>query len=107
MESKLPAYKQRGIPRIITIQGRELFYKDPPLKNDIYVYRCRKGTCKYFIKINKSNIDKFINNEKDIEFTETNTHTFPDEPNESGNILDNKEKKILGQKKKLKNQQLN
>ncbi len=31
MESKLPAYKQTGIPRIITIQGHESFYKDPPL----------------------------------------------------------------------------
>ena len=102
MESKLPAYKQRGIPRIITIQGRELFYKDPPLKNDIYVYRCRKGTCKYFIKINKSNIDKFINNEKDIEFTETNKHTCPDEPNESGNLLDNKGKKDIRTEKETK-----
>ena len=72
MESKISPYKLRGIPWIITIHGQELFYKYPPLKNNIYVYRCRKGTCKYFIKIDKSNVDKFINNKKQIKFTEIN-----------------------------------
>ena len=52
-----------NIPKRLTIKGNELHYKDPPLKNNIYRYRCRNGTCKYFIKINETNLKKVINNE--------------------------------------------
>ena len=68
MEENEPAYQKRGVPRIITIKGIDLFYKEPPLKNDIYVYRCRKSHCKYFIRINKTNIDKVLNKESIIQY---------------------------------------
>ena len=69
MEEIEPAYKKRGVPRVLTIKGIELYYKEPPLKNDIYVYRCRKKQCKYYIKINKENIDKIISNNSKISYT--------------------------------------
>ena len=75
MEENEPAYQKRGVPRIITIKGIDLFYKEPPLKNDIYVYRCRKSHCKYFIRINKTNIDKVLNKESGIQYIEVNEHT--------------------------------
>ena len=37
MEDTKPAYKIRGIPRLLNIKGYDLYYKDPPLKNDLYV----------------------------------------------------------------------
>ena len=42
MEEKEAAYKKRGVPRIVTIKGNELYYKDPPSKDELYTYRCRK-----------------------------------------------------------------
>lgn len=42
MEISQPAYLKRGLPRLININGYDLFYKEPPLKNDLYVFRCCK-----------------------------------------------------------------
>ena len=58
------AFKKYNIPRSITINGYELTFKDPPLQDDIYRYRCRKSGCNYFIKISKENLNK-INNKKE------------------------------------------
>lgn len=69
------AYIACNIPHILIIDGQELYFKAPPLKNDIYKYRCRKSQCNYFIKINRDNIKKFINKEKDINYTECNQHS--------------------------------
>ena len=69
------AYIACNIPHILKIDGQELYFKAPPLKNDIYKYRCRKSHCNYFIKINRDNINKFINKEKDINYTECNQHS--------------------------------
>ena len=41
------AYQLRKVPRSIFIKGYELIYKDPTLKNNIYMYRCRKQGCNY------------------------------------------------------------
>ena len=59
MEDTQPAYERRGVPRLLNIKGYDLFYKDPPLKEGYFVYRCKKKYCKYFIKINK--IKKYNN----------------------------------------------
>ena len=48
--------------------------KDNPLKNDLYVNRCRKNNCNYFIKIDKDNIDKILKKDNDINFIEINIH---------------------------------
>ena len=44
MEDSEPAFKKRGVPRILNIKWNDLYFKDPPLKNDVYNYRCRKKT---------------------------------------------------------------
>ena len=53
MEDTQPAYERRGVPRLLNIKGYDLFYKDPPLKEGYFVYRCRKKDCKYFKKLIK------------------------------------------------------
>ena len=78
MEEIEPAYNKRGVPRVLTIKGIELYYKEPPLKNDIYVYRCRKKQCKCYIKMDKNN-DIIISNNSNISFTEINEHSEHDE----------------------------
>ena len=74
MENAQPVYEKRGVPRLLNIKGYDLFYKDPPTKDEYYVYRCRKKNCKYFIKIIKDNIQKITNKDDVIEFKEFNKH---------------------------------
>ena len=69
------AYKKLNIPRSLNIMGYNLTYKDPPLKGELYRYRCRTKNCNFFIKINKENITKLQNNENDIQYIEMNVHT--------------------------------
>ena len=35
MGEKEAAYKKRRVPRIVTIKGNELYYKDPPSKDEL------------------------------------------------------------------------
>lgn len=44
------AYKKLNIPLSLNINGYNLTYKDPPLKREIFRYRCRTKNCNYFIK---------------------------------------------------------
>ena len=74
MENAQPVYEKRGVPRLLNIKGYDLFYKDPPTKDEYYVYRCRKKNCKYFIKIIKDNIQKITNKDDVIDFKEFNKH---------------------------------
>ena len=69
-----PAFQKRGVPRMILIKGNELFYKDPPTKENLFIYRCRKKACKYYIKIDRINIDKIIKKDEDINYNEYNSH---------------------------------
>ena len=91
MEEGEPAYKKRGLPRSITINGNELFYKEPPLKNETYIYRCRKKQCKYYIKIDKGNLKKILEKQSDINYLEINKHTTHEEENVKS--VENKENK--------------
>lgn len=52
------AYKKHNIPHSIIINGYELTYKDPPLKGELFRYRCRTKNCNYFIKMDRNNIQK-------------------------------------------------
>ena len=79
MENAQPIYEKRGVPRLLNIKGYDLFYKDPPTKDEYYVYRCRKKNWKYLIKINKDNIQKITNKDNVIEFKEFNKHTNHEE----------------------------
>ena len=69
------AYIAYKVPHILIIDGQEFYFKAPPLKNDIYKYRCRKSQCNYYIKISRDEINKFQNKEKDINYTEFNQHS--------------------------------
>ena len=73
--------EEEKIQKSITIKGYQLSYKSPPLKDNIYIFRCRKNGCNYFVKINRENIIKIIKNQKDIAFTEVNEHA--NHPNKS------------------------
>ena len=64
----------------------------------------QKKNCKYYIQINKTNIEKILKNETPINFNEINKHTGHDETTK-------KQKKplvkrMLEQKKKQTNQLL-
>ena len=80
------AYQLRNVPRSIFIKGYELTYKDPPLKNNIFKYRCRKQGCNYSVKIDKENLSKLEENNKDITYVENNTHIHKSYNNISINI---------------------
>ena len=82
MEDKEPAYQKRGVPRLLALKGNDLFYKDPPTKENLYIYRCRKKGCKYYVKIDKLNIDKILNKETNISYYEFNSHNDHEAPNE-------------------------
>ena len=73
-EVDIPLYEKRNVPRYINIKGFDIYYKEPALKNDIYVYLCRKTSCKYYIKIDRLNLNKIEKKEGNIEFTEVNKH---------------------------------
>ena len=62
------------IPKSIVIKGYTLQYKSPPLKIDIYRFRCRKGSCKYFVKIDKENLKNLDSKDKEITYIEINKH---------------------------------
>ena len=51
-------------PKYINIKGHDLNFKSPILKDNTYRYRCKNQQCKYFIRINKENLHKILNNEK-------------------------------------------
>ena len=51
---------EEKIPNYITIKGYQLNYKRPPLKDNIFRFRCRKKGCKYFVKINEENLNKIL-----------------------------------------------
>ena len=67
------AYIQYDVPRTLIIKGYDLYFKTPPLKNEEFKYRCHKTDCRYFIKINSENVEKFKKNEKNINYTECNS----------------------------------
>ena len=69
-----PAYKKYNILRSIDIKGISLNFKDPPLTGYIYRYRCRKNNWNYFVKIDKENIDKLLQNEENKKYIEVNEH---------------------------------
>lgn len=91
------AYIKQNVPRYITIKGNDIYYKDPPLKNDIFVYRCRKAKCKYYIKINRDNLKKIEEKNHDIEYIEVNAHNKHNNSNEIVN-LENEENIIRTEK---------
>ena len=72
MEPKI--ISEENIPKFINIKGYELNYKAPPLKGNIFRFRCRKTGCKYFIRINEENLNKILNKEKNVTFEEINAH---------------------------------
>ena len=86
MDEKEPAYKKRGIPKSITIKGIELYYKDPPLKDNTYVYRCRKKDFNYHIKIRKENLEKINQKSTEINYVQINKHTGHGEAGEEENV---------------------
>ena len=69
-----PAYKRRNIPNNIYIKGYKLSYKEPPLKGNIYVYRCRVKGCKYFLKIDKENLNLINGENNKVTYSEFNKH---------------------------------
>ena len=73
------AFEKRNVPRVLNIKGYDLTYKDPPLKGNIFRYRCRKVGCNYFVKIDQTNIAKVNKNEKEIKYEEINTHAHKKE----------------------------
>ena len=100
------AHEKRNVPRMLNIKGYELTYKDPPLKGNIFRYRCRKVGCNYFLKIDQNNLEKIQRNEKEITFTEINTHIHKYEPITNVNIdiiKTEKECEALAKKLILKN----
>ena len=62
----LQAFEKRNVSRVLKIKGYDLTYKDPPLKGNIFRYRCRKVGGNYFVNIDQDNIEKINKNEKDI-----------------------------------------
>ena len=104
---KETAYEKRNLPRYININGEDLTYKEPPLKNNIYKYRCKKKGCKFFVKINQENIDKLIIKENNIVYTEINTHSHINENNsilQTGEVLLDKHTLDLARILIIKNQ---
>ena len=75
MEEKEASYQKKGVPRIVYINGNELYYKDPPSKDELYTYRCRKKDCNCYIKIDKLNIEKIQRKENEIDYKEFNSHS--------------------------------
>ena len=71
---KEEVYKKLNIPWSLCIKDYNLTYKDPPLKGEIFRYRCRTKNCNSFIKINEENITKLQKNENYIHFIEMNIH---------------------------------
>lgn len=96
---------------MLNIKGIYIYYKYPSLKNDIFIYRCRKSNCKYYIKINR--INKIYNKENDVVFTEFNKHENHQiiEKNEnisqSDNIIIRTEEEIKNLAETLKNNIIN
>ena len=66
--------EQVEISNSINIKGFELWYKSPPLKGDIYRFRCWKDNYKYFVRIDKDNLIKLINKNFQIDYIEVNAH---------------------------------
>ena len=93
------AYEKRNLPESIVIKGKELSYKDPPLKDNMFKYRCRRNKCNYFIKINEENIKKVLNNENIVTYEEFNKHT-----NQVNNINANLIKDIIFTDKQIEKQ---
>ena len=56
-EENQKACQKRNLPKSIIINGNELNYKEPPLKDNKFKYRYHKKGCKYFVKINQENVD--------------------------------------------------
>ena len=79
--------EQVEIPNSINIKRFELYYKSQPLKGDIYRFRCRKGNCKYFVRIDKDNFIKLNIKNFQIDYTEVNAHEKHPK-NEKQNIID-------------------
>ena len=91
------------IPKSIVIKGYTLYYKSPPLKNDIYRFRYRKGSCKYFVKIDKENLKNLDSIDKEITYIEINKHENHIESgdNKINKDLVKKEKEIINLAEKL------
>ena len=70
-----PAYKKRNILNNIYIKGYKLFYKEPPFKGNIYVYRCRVKGCNYFLKIYQENLNSIKGENNKVSYLEFNKHT--------------------------------
>ena len=65
---------EANIHKFITVKGYLLNCIPPPLKGNIFRFRCRKFRCKYFIKINEGNLNKLLNKENVVSFKEINEH---------------------------------
>ena len=105
MEEKEAAYKKRGVPRIVTIKGNELYYKDPQIKDELYTYRCRKKDCKYYIKIDKLNYDKILRKENEIQYEEFNSHSVHE--NKEGQLVENQKSNDIRTEKETKELAIN
>ncbi len=79
-------YIKQNVPRYIIIKGNDIYYKHPPLKNDVFEYRCRKAKCNYYIKINRENLKKIEEKKNNLEFIEVNTHNKHNNSNEIVNL---------------------
>ena len=79
-------YIKQNVPRYITIKGNDIYYKHQPLKNDVFVYGCRKAKCNYYIKINRENLKKIEEKKDNLEFIEVNTHNKHNNSNEIVNL---------------------
>ena len=66
INNNVQAFEKRNVPRVLNIKGYELTYKDPPLKGNIFRYRCRKVGCNYFVKIDQTNIERSIKMKKKL-----------------------------------------
>ena len=100
MEEKEAAYEKRGVPWIVSINGNELYYKDPPSKDELYTYRCRKKDCNYYIKIDKLNLEKIQRKENEIEYKEFNSHSAHED--KEGKLVENQKSNNIRTEKETK-----
>ena len=70
-----PAIERRQVPKIININGYDLNYKDPPIKGNIFRFRCWRIGFKYFVKIDKENLEKILKKEKEKDIQKSITYT--------------------------------
>ena len=105
MEEKEAAYQKRGVPRIVSINGNELYYKYPPSKDELYTYGCRKKDCNHYIKIDKLNLEKIQKKENEINYKEFNSHSVHED--KEGKIVENQKSIDIRTEKETKELAIN